>query len=85
MGYIHFFHERRGAFGIWWWTMRKKRLQRGAQVKLFIVLTLSATTIKKLFSVLQLLRRNFKNKSDFFKHDFSFKLIKPDSVPVELH
>ena len=28
--------------------MRKKRLQRGAQVKLFIVLTLSATTIKNV-------------------------------------
>ena len=36
----------------------------------------------------QLLRLNFKNKSDCFNYDFSFKLSAiplPDSVPVELH
>ena len=34
----------------------------------------------------QLLRLNFQNKSDFFNHDFSFKLSAPlpYSVPVEL-
>ena len=34
----------------------------------------------------QLLRLNFKNKSDFFNNDLSFNCPPlPDSVPVELH
>ena len=55
--------------------------------KMLFPFSLDSDSIFGKIAPCQLLRLNFKNKSDFFSYDFSFKLsaIVQDSVPVELY